>query len=84
MGNPDYIPDHSPRLKPKSKLGKLFLLFVLIAVIALPFVIFQAFSIKPADAIAKINNAPVSDFDHNAKQLFGTYNGTTPSYMEGS
>lgn len=84
MGNPDYKPDPKPKLKPKPKIGKLFLLFVLMGVIALPFVIFQAFSIKPADAIAKINNTPVSDFDHNSKQLFGTYNGTTPSYMEGS
>ena len=88
MGNPDYKPDHKPGLKPKPKqklkIGKLFLLFVLFAVIALPLVIFKAFSVNPADAIAKVNTAPVLDFDHNAGQLFRTYNGTTPSYMEGS
>ncbi len=70
--------------EPERKLGKLFFLFAVIGVIALPIIIFKAFSVETGEAIAQVNNAPVSDFDHNAKQLFGTYNETTPTYMEGS
>jgi len=70
--------------KPDLKLGKLFLLFAATSIIVLPIIIFQAFSVNSAEVIAKVNNAPVSDFDHNAKQLFRAYNGTTPAYMEGN
>ena len=70
--------------KPDRKIGKLFFVFVVMGVIALPFIIFQAFSVKNQEAFAKVNKAPVSDFDHKAKQLYRTYNKTTPAYMEGS
>lgn len=73
-----------PAEKSDRKLIKMFLMFAVIGVIALPFIIFQAFSENSGEAIAKVNNAPVSDFDHQAKQLYGTYNGTTPAYMEGT
>jgi cytochrome c-type protein NapB len=79
MGKPDRKPENRPEHKP----GKLFFLFAVIGVIALPFIILQAFSVSTGEVLAKVINAPVSDFDHNAKQLFGTYNGTTPAYMEG-
>ena len=70
--------------KPDQKPGRLFFLFIVISVIILPIIIFKAFSVDTGEALAKINNTPVSDFDHKARQLFGTYNGTTPDYMEGS
>ncbi|MBF0234422.1 MAG: hypothetical protein HQK65_15485 [Desulfamplus sp.] len=70
--------------KPDFKIGKLFFLFAGICAIALPIIIFQAFSVNSGEVIAEVHNAPVSDFDHNAKQLFGTYNGTTPAYMDGN
>ncbi len=75
MGKPDDKPDH--------KLGKLFFLFVVIGAIALPIIIFKAFSVETGEAIAEVNNTPISDFDHNAKQLYDIYNETTPAYMEG-
>ncbi len=71
-------------LRPDPKLGKLFLPFAIIGIIVLPIIIFQAFSVPSGEAIAQVNNMPISDFDHNAKQLYGTYNGTTPAYMEGT
>ncbi len=73
-----------PHRNPDRKLGKLFFLFAVIGVIALPIIIIQAFSVETGEAIAKVNNAPVSDFDHNAKQLYDTYTGTTPAYMDGT
>lgn len=53
-------------------------------VISLPIIVFQAFSVNTGEVLATVNNALVTDFDHQAKQLFGTYNNTTPAYMEGS
>jgi cytochrome c-type protein NapB len=70
--------------KSDLKKGKLFFLLVGICVIALPIIIFQTFSDNSGEVIAKVNNAPVSDFDHGAKQLYGTYNDTTPAYMDGT
>ncbi len=92
MGKPENNAD--PNLKPNSKpgsdiksekkLGKIFLFFVIIGVIALPIIIFQAFSIETGEVLAKVNNAPVSDFDHHAKQLYEVYDKTTSAYMEGA
>lgn len=76
-------PEHKPNPKPKIRLGKLLFLFAVIGVIALPIVIFKAFSVNTEEVLAKVNNAPVSDFDHKAKQLFTMYNQTTPAYMDG-
>ena len=70
--------------KPDKKSMKLFFMFAVIGAIALPIIIFQAFSVDSGKALAQVNNAPVSDFDHNAKQLFKAYNKTTPAYMEGN
>lgn len=64
-------------------IGKLFFVFAGICVLVLPFLIFNALSAQPGDRIAKLNTAPVTDFDHNARQLYGTYNHTTPDYMAG-
>ncbi len=76
MGKPDYKPDY--------KIGKLFFLFAIMGAIALPIIIFQAFSVNTGEALAKVNVAPVEDFDHGGKQLFAIYNGTTPAYMDGT
>ncbi len=70
--------------KSNLKLGKLFLAFAVIGIICLPIIISQAFSVESNETVAQVNNMPISDFDHNAKQLYGTYNGTTPAYMEGT
>ncbi len=70
--------------KPDLKIGKLFFLFAVLGMLALPFILFKAFSVETKEAIADIIQAPVSNFDHNAKQLFGIYNETTPAYMDGT
>lgn len=64
--------------------GKLILVFAGMAFLALPFIVFKAVSVPPAEAIADIVQPPVSQFDHNARQLFETYTATTPVYMQGT
>jgi len=77
-------PDLNPGDKSEYKIGKLFLLFAMMGIIALPIIVFKAFSIDTGQALAKVNKASVLDFDHLAGQLFKTYNTTTPAYMEGN
>lgn len=77
-------PDQKPGRKPDRKPGKLLFLFALMSAIALPVIIFQAVSVNTGEVLAKVNKAPVLDFDHNARQLFETYTGTTPAYMDGT
>ncbi|MCP4020598.1 MAG: hypothetical protein GY729_02045 [Desulfobacteraceae bacterium] len=76
MGKPDQKPD--------KKIGKLFIFFAILSVLVLPIILFKAFSVPIKEAVAQTNKPQVSDFDHNAKQLYGTYNQTTPAYMEGT
>ena len=70
--------------KPHKKIGKLFFLFAVISIIALPIIIFKTFFVSSEYALARVNNVQTSDFDHNAKQLFGTYYGTTSAYIKGN
>lgn len=72
--------EHTPNLK----LGKLFFFFAAIAIIALPILITQALSVETKESVPELNTMPLSDFDHNAGQLYSTYNGTTPAYMDGT
>ncbi len=74
----------TPEQHPKPKTGKIIFLFAVIGVIALSIIVFKAFSVDTGEAIAQTINAPVSDFDHQARQFFDTYTRTTPAYMEGT
>lgn len=88
MGKPENKADNhldpGPDIKPKRKLGKIVLFFAVVGVIALPIIIFQALSVNTGEVMAEVNNTPIEDFDHNAKQLFTIYNRTTPVYMDGA
>lgn len=70
--------------KLNHKIGRLFFVFAIMGVLALPIIVFLALSVDTGQVLARVNTEPASDFDHKAKQLFGTYNGTTPAYMEGT
>jgi len=69
---------------PDFKLGKLFFSFTVICILILPVIIFKAYSVESKETLANLNNTPVSDFDHNSKQLYNTYRETTPAYMDGT
>lgn len=68
----------------RKPIGKLFIAFAVMGLIALPLVVFKAVSIPPGEVIAEVIQQPGSNFDHDAKQLFDNYAGTTPAYMEGT
>jgi nitrate reductase (cytochrome), electron transfer subunit len=70
--------------KSDHKIGKLFIVFAGIIILVLPIIIFQGLSAQTNDTVAQLNNAPVLDFDHNAKQLYSTYDDTPPAYMSGT
>lgn len=70
--------------KKNQKIGKLFFIFAVMGVMALPVIIFQAFSANTEETLTKLNKIPVFEFDHHAKQFFKAYTGTTPAYMEGN
>lgn len=66
------------------RVGKVFMGFTVIAALALPVILFRAGTLPLGEADARTEAEPVADFDHNAKQLFGTFNQTTPAYMDGT
>ncbi len=76
--------------KTDYKLGKLFLLFAGLSIIALPFIVFSGLSVATNEVIAaQVNSSSIIkseplDFDDNGKQFFDTYGATTSAYMEGN
>ncbi|OGR22411.1 MAG: hypothetical protein A2277_10980 [Desulfobacterales bacterium RIFOXYA12_FULL_46_15] len=70
--------------KENQRTGKFLFMFAVTITIVLSVIIFQAFSVNTKEMLAKVNNTPVFDFDHNAKQFFETYNETTAAYMNGN
>ena len=67
-----------------QKIGKLFIIFVGIVVLGLPVLLFKALSVQTTEAVAYTIGTQDSNFDHDAKQLFGVFNQTTPAYMAGT
>jgi cytochrome c-type protein NapB len=66
------------------KPGKVFMGFAVIAALALPVILFKAWTLDLGEADARAETQAVPEFDHNAKQLFGMFNQTTPAYMDGT
>lgn len=72
------------------KPAKLFFLFAGICVIAIPFIIFTAFSIGSQERgsqemeLSKMDGTQNFDFDHNGGVIFKTYDDTTTPYMDGT
>ena len=75
--------------KTDYKLGKLFLLFAGLCIIALPFIVFSGLSVTVDEVNAQVNKSNMIragslDFDDNGKLFFDTYSATTSAYMEGN
>ncbi len=70
--------------KTDQKFGKLFICFAILGVLVLPVLLYKAWSVSAVDAVAQNRQETPAEFDHNAKQLYGTYNQTTPAYMDGT
>ncbi len=69
---------------PDQKVGKLFLVFVGICAIALPFVVFSAFSSEPDQVGTEVLETQGINFDQDGDSIFEDYNRVTRDYLEGT
>jgi len=77
-------PDHKPDHKIDAKVGKIFLAFAGICVIALPFIVFSAFSYEPKEIKAAVVETQSLDFDQSGDAIFENYDRITRYYLEGA
>ncbi|MBW1898361.1 MAG: nitrate reductase cytochrome c-type subunit, partial [Deltaproteobacteria bacterium] len=69
--------------KPDRKLGKIFLGFVGICVLAFPLIVFFAFSYQPVDLKAAMVESGTLDFDEGGKAVFESYGKISNDYLAG-
>ena len=69
--------------KSDRKLGKVFLIFAGICIVALPLIVFSAFSFEPKEIETMVAEAPNMDFDQNGKAVFINYDQISKAYLEG-
>ena len=76
--------------KPKhtgdQKVGKVFLIFAGICIVALPLIVFSAFSSEPQEMEMGTTVAETRDmdFDNNGKAIFVNYDQISEDYLEGT
>ena len=70
--------------KPDHKVGKVFLVFAGICVIALPLVVISALSIEPQEMETAVIEAQSLDFDQNGKAIFENYDLISKDYLQGT
>jgi cytochrome c-type protein NapB len=68
--------------KADAKVGKIFLVFAGICIVALPLVVFSAFSSGPQEMETTVIEAQSMDFDHNGKAIFENYDRISRDYIE--
>jgi cytochrome c-type protein NapB len=70
--------------KSDQKVGKVFLVFAGICIIALPLVVISAFSIEPQEMETAVIEAQSLDFDQNGKAIFENYDLISKDYLQGT
>jgi cytochrome c-type protein NapB len=70
--------------KPDRKIGKLIVVFAGICVIALPLLVFLAFSYEPKEVKAAVVDPGNSRFDHNGETVFEDHDRISKDYLEGT
>ena len=70
--------------KSDQKIGKVFLVFAGICVIALPLVLFAALSYEPQEIEAALVQAPNQAFDQNGGTIFENYDRISADYLQGT
>lgn len=72
--------------KSDQKVGKIFLVFAGICVIALPLVVFSALSYEPEEKEMEgaVLEKQSQDFDQNGKAIFQNYDQISKDYLEGT
>jgi cytochrome c-type protein NapB len=72
--------------KSDQKVGKVFLIFAGICIVALPLIVFSAFSSEPQEIkiAANVTEARNMDFDNNGKAIFVNYDQISEDYLKGT
>jgi cytochrome c-type protein NapB len=68
---------------PDQKIGKVFLVFAGICILALPFIVLSAFFYEPKEMQAAVVEKQSQDFDQKGKALFENYDRISKDYLEG-
>ncbi len=66
-----------------KKVGKIFLVFAGLCVIAIPLVVISAFSFQPGEETAATIKAQSLDFDQNGEAIFINYDALSREYLAG-
>ena len=66
-----------------KKVGKIFLVFAGLCIIATPLVVISAFSFKPEEEMAATIEAESLDFDQNGETVFINYDALSREYLAG-
>ncbi len=77
-------PDIKSDQKPNQKIGKVFLVFAGICIIALPFIVFSAFSSEPKQTETSLVEPQSLDFDYNGRAIFAYYDRMSKDYIQGT
>lgn len=70
--------------KSDQKVGKVFLIFAGICILALPLIVFSAFSSEPKGTETSIAESQDMDFDDSGKAIFVNYDQVSKDYLEGT
>jgi cytochrome c-type protein NapB len=70
--------------KSERKIGKVFLFFAWCCVVALPLVVYTAFSYEPEEMETTVVETQSLDFDHNGKAIFKDYGRIAKKYLQGT
>jgi len=71
-----------PNQKVDQKIGKVFLVFAGICIVALPLVVFSAFTYAPKEINAAVLETGSLDFDHNGKTIFENFARISDVYLK--
>jgi cytochrome c-type protein NapB len=69
--------------KSDQKVGKVFLVFAGLCIVALPFVVLSAFSFEQKEIGTAVIETQDLDFDYNGKAIFENYDRISKDYLEG-
>jgi cytochrome c-type protein NapB len=70
--------------KSDQKVGKVFLIFAGICILALPLIVFSAFSSEPKETQTTVAQSRDMDFDVSGKAIFVNYDQVSKDYLEGT
>jgi cytochrome c-type protein NapB len=70
--------------KSDRKVGKVFLIFAGICIVALPLIVFSALSSEPERMETTVAETRDMDFDDNGKAIFVNYDQVSKDYLEGT